>query len=354
MRLKVLGAVIGAGVVGYVFFWHYMAGEVEDQIESLVRQQKNNGVSIQYEDLEITGFPYRMELTLTDLKVIKTGSGRRTVRGEIGNVTLVAFPWKINHGVIVSDGGTVRIGGRRSPDFTAVFGKTRASVVVDITGRRVAQASFVLADLTWGAGREKQNNPRSRAEDVKIHLLLPQALASENSMELPLQAKIYLEAKDVEAQEVPVGVFGKKADSVKVDLSLHGEQMPQYEMSSLVQWRDSGGTLAVKNIEIMSGAMDLQLSGEASLDQNLMPLGAFSSTIHGVKHITQVLSGHSAFQQGPASQILAELDKMSVPEESGPHKGEAALKLPVSLQGGLLFLGPIPVLELSPVIETSK
>ncbi|PHZ84365.1 DUF2125 domain-containing protein [Paremcibacter congregatus] len=351
MRLKLLGLVIGGVVLGYTVFWHYMAGEVEDQIEAMVNQQRNQGVSIKYGDLDISGFPYRMELALKDLKVLKTGNKQKTITMTTPLVTLVAFPWKINHGVIVSEGGTMRIGGRRNPDFMISFGPTRASVMVDIMSRKLNRASFVLNKVTWAAGKFPKTGPTSQAGQVKLHFILPETAVSGSSMELPLQAKMYMEAADVVALEVPVGTFGKKANLVTVDIAIHGKEMPQYNVESLKKWRDDGGTLAVKTVEITSGVMDMDLSGETSLDQNMMPLGAFSAKIHGVDHIIKVLSGHDAFKQEPGKQILVELKKMSHMEETGPHAGTAVLDLPVSLQNGLLFLGPIPVAELSPVLR---
>jgi len=354
MRLKILASAVVALVLGYVFFWHYMAGEVEERIETWVGLQKSKGLSIQYKDLDISGFPYRMVLSLNGLRAVKTDKNKSPVSLASPNVTLVAFPWNINHGVIISAGGIIHIGSSRNPKFTMDIGKTRSSVNIDFINRKFQRASFVMENVTWWMGRRAKNNTPSKAQEVKLHLMQPEtgiSSADAQDMELPIQMKLYLEAKDVVAQEIPVGVFGKKADKVKIDLQLHGEKFPAYSVAGLSAWRDNGGTLSVKNFSVMSGKMDMALDGEATLDQDLKPLGAFAATIRGIDHIVEILSGHSAFQQEPGNMILQEMGRMSKKEEKGAYHGQATLDLAISLQGGLLFLGPIPVYELDSVVE---
>lgn len=354
MRLKILVSTVLVLVLGYSFFWYYMAGELEDRIEAWVSEQKFRGLSIRYEDLEINGFPYRMELALNKLQVIKTGRDKLPILFTSPHITLVAFPWKINHGVIFSDGGALRIGSRRHPELTMTFGKTRSSVILDFANLKLSnlkfpnlkfqRASFVIEKVTWTMGRVKP----SEAREVKIHIMRPAPSGEAGNMELPIQMKLYLEAKDVIAWEIPVGIFGKKADQIKIDLQLHGQGLPDYSKDSLASWRDNGGTLAVKNFVVTSGKMDIELDGEVTLDQDLKPLGAFSAKVHGIDHIVDILSGHSAFQMAPGNMILQELERMNRLEQKG---GKKALDLAISLQGGLLFLGPIPVYELEPVVE---
>ncbi|PCI48909.1 MAG: hypothetical protein COB49_05615, partial [Alphaproteobacteria bacterium] len=253
MRLRILVTAVLLLILSYSFFWYYMAGEVEDRIEVWVSQQKSRGLSIRYEDLEINGFPYRLELSLTGLRVIKAGRGKLPLLVTFPHMTLVAFPWKINHGVIVSDGGTLRVGRRRHPALTMDFGKIRASVIIDLTHRKFQRASLIIKKLTWTTGGAEL----SGAGQVKLHIMKPAPSGEAENMELPLQMKLYLEAEDVIAREIPVGIFGRTADQVKIDLQLHGEEFPAYSKDSLALWRDNGGTLTIKNFAITSGKMDI-------------------------------------------------------------------------------------------------
>lgn len=349
MRLRILISTVLFAIMGYSLFWYYMAGEVEDRIDTWVGQQSPDGLRVGYDDIEITGFPYRMEITLKSVEISQKRAGNRPafLYGSPA-VIFVAFPWKINHGIIMSRSGRLQVGSRRNPEIDMTIGKLRASLVADLATRTITRASFVVDKVTWRTGHGRRKAKLSEAHEVKIHMLRPGAQAAGDTMELPEQMRLYLQAKDVIAQNLPVGIFGKKADQVKIDLRLHGENLPRYTQDSLSRWRDTGGTLAVKNIEVKSGEMDIDLNGEVTLDQDLKPLGAFSAKVHGIDHMVSILSGHSAFQAAPGNMILQELEQMNKVEAEG---GKKAFTLSISLQSGLLFLGPIPVYELDPVVK---
>lgn len=351
MRLKILASVIVALIIGYIFFWHYMAGELEKRFESWTYLQKKQGLAITYKALEITGFPYRMELSLSRLAMVKSGKYTPRLSLTTPKITLIAFPWKINHGVIVSAGGQVKWGKRKKPSLTLNFAKSRASVLIDLNRKQLRRLSIISNDITWWTSQKKKP---SAARELKLHILRPDNHpGDQNEMELPAQVKFYLEARDVIAQDLPqkyLGkIFGKKADRIRLDLTLHGKTLPQYNRDSLISWRDNGGTLALKMLDITSGKnttsgkIELTLAGESSLDQDLKPLGAFSAKIQGIGQIISILSNHSAFQGKPGSLILEEMTQMS--------NGKDRLDLAISLQAGMLFLGPIPLFELEPVVE---
>lgn len=317
MRLKIMVSTVLAVVLGYSLFWYYMAGEVEDRVEDWVSAQKSQGLSVRYEDLEINGFPYRMELSLNKLRVIKTGRNKPPVLLTTPHITLVAFPWKLNHGVIIAKGGALRIGSRRDPELAMTFGKTRSSVVIDLDSGKFQNASFVIKKINWTTG----GDALSEAQQVKLHILRPAQSQGTGNMELPTQIKLYLEADNVISHEFPAGIFSEKADQIKIDLQVNGDRLPTYSKESLGAWRDSGGTLAIKNFEVTAGEIKIELSGEITLDQDLKPLGAFSAKIRGMDNI-------STAQGGNKTQEMS-----------------------ISLQNGLLYMGPVPVYELSPVVE---
>lgn len=344
MRLRILATLIVTLIIAYVFFWHYMAGEVEARFESWTHQQKKRGVTVTYEALDISGFPYRMELSLTGVNMVRRGDNAPHLRLTTPKITLIAFPWKINHAVMVSAGGKIRLGQRGQAEFTLTFGKSRASAQIGFDKRRLQRLSLISEDINW---KTSTKAVFLSARDIKFHMARPDVAPESDTMELPPQMKLYLEANDVIARnlppESPMGIFGKKADQVKIDLTLHGKTLPEYNRDSLIRWRDEGGTLAVEMLDISSGEMDLSLDGETSLDQDLKPLGAFRAKIQGIDHIVTILSGHSAFQIEPGRLILEELKQMSREKDS--------LDLAISLQNGLLFLGPIPVYELESVVQ---
>jgi len=349
MRLKILVTITLLLVLGYSFFWYYMAGEAEDRIENWTSRQKLHGVNISYKKLEISGFPSRMEFTLKGLTVATAGRGKFPLFFSSPAITMVAFPWKINQIVVISDGGRLRAGTRRPSRLAATFGKSRSSLLIDMADGRFQRFSLIVQDINWMSGRRKP----SSAQEMRLHMMRPAAdsPSSAADMELPLLMKVYFEARDVTLGGLPVAAFGNKVDQAEIDLRIHGENIPAYSVDSLSRWRDRGGTFVVKNLEVKSAKIGLELNGEGTLDNHLRPLGAFSSRIYGINQIVDILSRRATFLSPTGKMLLQELKKMSKTEEDGPYGGEKALDLALSLQGGMLFFGPIPVYELPPVIE---
>ncbi|MCF8474661.1 MAG: DUF2125 domain-containing protein [Emcibacter sp.] len=351
MRFKILVSTVLALVIGYSVFWHYMAGEIKEQIEIEIKDQKAHGLTIKYDKLSVTGFPYRMDISIDQLMVVKSGKKTIPIVFSSSNITRFSFPWKIDQGVILSSGGQLRIGEEKTPILIMNMQNIKASSDVSLQQKKIRQASIIVEKIDWTSGKPKKGKKISKAQDVRFHIMKPETTADLDAIELPALIKLYLSANDVIAQDLPVDVFGKKADHVIVDIQLHGEKWPTYSKKSLVDWRDSGGTFAINSFEVSSGKMDVELGGDITLDQDLKPLGAFTSKIHGIDHIISILSKYSIFGEEQGQQVLQELKKMSKKEKSGNFKGKDVLDLAISFQGGLLFLGPIPLYELSPVIE---
>lgn len=350
MRLKILVTVTLLLVLSYCFFWYYMAGEAEDRIEGWVSRQKSSGVTVSYKKLEISGFPTRMEFTLKGLTVATAGRGKFPLVFSSPAITMVAFPWKINHIVIISDGGRLRIGNRQHSRLAATFGKSRSSLLIDLARRKFQRFSLIIQNVNWMSGRRKP----SSAREMRLHMMRPPSGSPqqpESDMELPLLMKLYFEARDVTIEGLPSLAFGKKIDQAKIDLQLHGKNLPAYSADSLARWRDNGGTFVINNLGIKSGGIGVELNGEGTLDNHLKPLGAFSSRIYGINQIVDILSRRATFLSPTGKMLLQELKKMSKPEDGGNFTGDKALDLAISLQGGMLFFGPIPVYELAPVIE---
>ncbi|MBL4802950.1 MAG: DUF2125 domain-containing protein [Emcibacter sp.] len=345
MRLKLLISTVLFLILSYSFFWYYMAGELEDTIEIWADEQKSKGLSFQYEESEISGFPYRLEFSFKNLKIIKTNGNRLPILFTSPRITWIAFPWRITHGVIFSEGGGLRIGRRRYPEMLVGFGKSRASVVLDPVMGKFQRASFVLEGVTWATGENAREGKQSRVRQVKLHIMRPAPPAQVHDMELPVQMKLYLEADDFDLMP---DVFDNRMAQITIDLQLHGEELPDYSTGGLSLWRDYGGTLAVKNFEITSGKMHMELGGEVTLDQDLKPLGAFSGKLASVPQITAILSANPTFQQEPGRLVLQELNSMG---RLAGNEDKEARDFAVSLQNGLLYLGSIATWELAPVVE---
>ena len=105
---------------------------------------------------------------------------------------------------------------------------------------------------------------------------------------------------------------------------------------AISEWRDSGGTIKLDNLQLKWGDLSSTASGTIALDQELQPVGGFSGAIQGYDQILTALvqSGHMRVAEaGLARLALAMLAK------AGPD-GKPAITTALTIQSGQMFLGP--------------
>ncbi len=354
MRFKVLVTIVLLVIGAYVAFWFYLASQVEEKTLEAIANLQGSGVGVFYDDLEVEGFPYKIVLKSSSLKVSYGGPelAGRTVSIAFPEVAVVAQPWKLTHGVMVADYADLVVSENEEAVFRLAADHIKSSLILDIEERRPQRLSVVMDKMQWGYGPARPQERLSEARDVQIHVRRPIGESPDtDQLDMPVVGEMALRAKDIMAYEIPVGIFGKKADTVMVHAAVHGSRLPEFTPAGLAPWRDEGGTVTLQTLRIDSGKLDLTLKGDMSLDQEFRPLGAFSAEITGVEHIIEVLSGLSAFQKEPGDEILDDLKDMVEERRNGNDEMIKVLSLSIALQNGLLFVGPIPVYELSPVIR---
>ena len=109
-------------------------------------------------------------------------------------------------------------------------------------------------------------------------------------------------------------------------------------------WRDAGGRLLLREAGLDWGDCRLRASGQASLDENLQPDGAFGVDITGADALLDRLEYSRRITAPAAGAIRAILGLIGDARDGTGRTG--ALQLPLQLHGGVLLLGDIPLLRI--------
>jgi len=355
MRFKILVSTVVLAISGYSAFWFYLAGQVEDRTLAWIKTQESKGLKVYYDDLTVTGYPYKIVVRMTSAKgaLRPLSDPNRQFAFETPEIAVIAHLWKLSHAVVVTDYLDMTTGRSYNTDaFQLALEKVKSSIILNRDDWRPERVSVVADQASWVTENHLSAEAPSVAHNVEVHMRRPvtgsQGPKDDLEMQLPVYADVYFKADDITALELPVDTFGKKADMVKIDGALHATDMLKYNRQSLSDWRDAGGTISLRDVEIKSGPMDVKLQGDVALDQMFNPLGAFSAEVRGIDHIVKILSRHPGFRQEPGSLLLDELKNMV---QSSPEGTDKRLDLSISLQNGFVFLGPLPVYETGKVIE---
>ena len=203
--------------------------------------------------------------------------------------------------------------------------------------------STIADKVSWYRGAVQSADESSVMHMAEFHLRRATGeVLDQTSFDLPVNRAIFFKAQDASIKEFAASILGEKADSIKIEALLHANEQPDYTVNGLSKWRDEGGTLSIRSFEYGTNKSSLMLSGDVTLDENLKPLGAFDATIIGMEDVLDSLSKNENISEMARLLLGAQATSGNLPEE---------VPLSISMQNGLLYVGPIMLMELPAIIE---
>ncbi|MFQ5775842.1 MAG: DUF2125 domain-containing protein [Kiloniellaceae bacterium] len=326
---------LGGGGLG--LYWLWAADQVAAAVERWTLEQRARGYDVRYGGPRIGGFPVRLTVRFTEPRVVSPRgwrwSGReiggeaafwapRTLRLDLPRKQVIAAAWRGHSRRVAVDAEAARGLVRLAPN-----GRVRTATVEmrDLTLRGesgwTAHAARVRADL---AARPA---PIQGTEDGTL------ALAGE--------------ATGVTVPDAAGGPFGATIERLAVEIRVIGAIPSGEAAQALAQWRDRGGLLEVDELDLRWGPLEVKAEGSGGLDEALRPQGAFDARIRGLPETIDALAARGLIKAGGALAI-----KMTVLALSRTEDGDArpVIALPVTLRNGLMYLGPVALFSVGPVL----
>ncbi len=155
------------------------------------------------------------------------------------------------------------------------------------------------------------------------------------------------ETRGITLPEGTPSPFGERVERIAFNATLLGAIPTGAPAEALARWRDSGGLLEVEEVRLTWGPLDLRAEGTATLDQRLRPQGAFTARIRGLPDALDAFAARGLIEPGVA--LALKLTALTLAKQRD-ETGKAVVELPITLQGGLFYLGPVALFRLSPVL----
>jgi hypothetical protein len=102
--------------------------------------------------------------------------------------------------------------------------------------------------------------------------------------------------------------------------------------------------LDVKSLDVNWGPLKMKLDGSVALDEANRPVGALTAHFTDYHKLIDSVTGSAETGEGQGFKALLD----GLVKASGQPQN--TLSLPFSMQEGTLYLGPIPVTSLPPII----
>lgn len=315
----------GAGMLAvvaalYAGYWYYIAGQVRSGIAEWADMRRAEGGDVSYGSLTISGFPFRLVAEITEPKIAQFWSWKGP------KLALSVRPWRLN-----------RI-------------KFRAPGLHQLTIR--GEDYFIVADTLHGKVRFQQGRPvriRLFVTDLVVRNGADEGVGEVKAADVEINRSgrlLKVRAYDLFGPREPIPGLGRKTQRLGIEAQATGD-FPDLSLGipvngeTMARWRDSGGTIEVRRLDIDHGPLKISGDGTLALDQAMQPIGSFTVKAQGHMEALDRLRDAGlikANDHGLVRLVLTALTK------------EGALKVPLTIQDRRVYVGPVPLAKL-PLVQ---
>lgn len=318
-----------AGMI-YTAWWHWLASEVEDQVDGWVNQMRLDGRDAAYGTLTVQGFPGDLVIDIDKIDAADPDGGWRV---HVPGLHALLSPWKID----------------------ALQGVFTGPLRLDLI-KGVAPGAYTVAAANNLVTIDRDRGGRVRAELSGVNMMkggVPDPLTVETvSMILvrgsnPVYGQATVDLRKIDLPPEMHSAFGGHVSYLKVVAEATGAELPEgINTGSLRKWTGDGGAVDIKQLEVRHGVLGMAGEGTMALDGDLQPIGAFTAQISGFNEAVDALVaiGAAREQDGALAKVV-----LGVLAKSPPGGGPKIVSLPLSLQDRTLSVGPIRLIRLRPI-----
>lgn len=325
--------------VGYPLFWFYVAGQVEDGFLRWRDARNQKGYVVEHGALDVGGFPGAVRLKIAAPAIASTKDGW-SVR-SFGAVFEIQ-PWNWRRYRVEATGPHQLTGVVQGRPLQVAAETGSAWFIGRVNSRgRMAEGAANIQDLLVS---QPDGDQLSATKHVQAQLRWPDDTASSG----PPSFDLTVQASDTQLAKKISGPLGPDLRIFRLSGTLNGKPPGKLQRDALDAWRQDGGTIDIRQIALGWGALDMTANGTLALDAALRPLGAFTAEIRGHRAMLSALEQNGKLRRREASAARLALDLLSKPGGNGD--GRRVVTVPLTAQKGRLYLGPVRLLKLPPIL----
>ncbi len=333
MRYYILVGTVAAVIAVWSGGWFYLADQLRTEIQRR-GEQSTEARELAYGNLAVTGFPFRLQVALSQPRVTWRRPAR-DISWQTDQIKAVGHPWQPRHILFDLSGRHLfktKLGGRLR-ELTVDSSEALASVETDAEDHP-ERLSLDISKIRL----QYDGASVLRGERLQFHSRpTPQA---PDSLDLALSG----EALEVAEGMLPIGYMDlpRSAKAIDLQATVTGLTSAGNAVAGLPQWRDGGGLLEVRSFRLQWGAIEISATGSLALDGEMRPIGALTARIKGHDELLDIAVAAGTMDERNLAAARAVLGLLAA-------AGGGVLSVPVRLQDGRLFLGPAVIARLASI-----
>lgn len=322
-------AVVAAGVSAY---WYVLTERLAAGFASWVEMRRAAGWTIGYKQIDRAGWPISARLVVPDFRI--TGGQPEFPAGISWAAARLTLEIRLPHpaDLVLSATGEQRLGPAGRPGIAYAAELMRVTLSLNDPA-----APALIAVRTLRA----QPSGLTIGSVEGSLAVAPDASAKESA------AAVRLSAGSI---TLPGGVpwpLGAHIASLAVDATLTGPvPLPAAPAATARAWRDGGGELRIRHLDLRWGPLESSLMASASLDASLQPAVEGRVVASNYGPVLDSLAAHRVIGNDAALAAKAVLSLLAkVPGPGEPPEVE----VPFTVRGGTVSARGIPLLKLPDV-----
>lgn len=316
--------------------WRAATARLNQGFEAWAGERRALGWTLRHGPPLRGGWPMNVSLTVPD--VVLTGGPRTTPTGlawqaEKLSLRVALLDWDR---LVVAPGGRQRlqVAGQEYP-----FAADRMELTLPLEGGATPREGVLEVE------RLRLNSPWG-GFDLRRGSLALRSRFSATEAEPALNAELSL--REVGLPVPGPGPLGQRLEMVELEGSLSGPLPPIRQPTQRAEaWRDAGGTLDLRRVELRWGPVTTILSATGTLDEALQPMGAGQLQLVGAAEAIEAMVAAGLVSRGASGALRAMATLLARPDPDG---GPPLLELPLTLQERRLGLARLPLARL-PALE---
>ena len=328
---------VGSGAAGLGALWYWAAGEVTAALAHWSQAQRARGYHVAYAEPVMGGYPLAVTADLAAPVLASPHgwrwSGERILgRAEVWAPLTLDLELPRRQDLVFELRGEAR---------QVALETQRGQGAVVFQGDGELEAAEI--ELT---GVSLAGDPDWRLEIARLYASVS-GLAPGGEAAADADYLVNGEAGDVTLPEEVEAPFGPTISRLALQAAVFGRVPAGTPAQGLAAWRDAGGKVAVEAFALRYGPLEVLAKGELGLDGRLRPEGVLNGRIGGLLAALDKLGAEGRLDGGAVLALKFSALALSRTEEG---TGRSVVDLPITLSDGFVYLGPVALFPLAPVI----
>ena len=333
MRYFVLIGVMIAITATWTGAWFYMSKQVQNAVETFLKKDIP-GRKLAYQKLQISGFPFQINIIVQRPILILSGRQRR-IRWETNNIKVARHLWQPRQYFVDltgqhlltlhQNGQTQRL--RHRNELATSRLETDEKGQFQLLTLDISSPTFEI-------------DGRSTAQGKRLEIRAERNPVSIRNLDLMLRGEQFTITEQFMSKKLSTLGREIRLLDIRATATRIPDEITVEKPGGL--WRDGGGTLEVRQFRLKWSEVEISAKGSLSLDFRMRPIGALTAQIKGHEKLIDLVIAGSGLRNNNAVAARAVLGLLAA-------AGGGILSVPVRLQDGQLFLGPASIADLAPL-----